>query len=421
MSYRLFELHQQFRRVLSLNFPEPVWIRAELAAAKESNGHYFLELVEKDAAGKEVLARAGAVVWERQYRRIQRARGAKTMQLLRTGLELQLQVRVDFHERYGLQLFVEDIDPDFTYGRLARQREATLAELRETGLLDRNQALPLPLVCQRLAVISGRTAAGYEDFREQLLGNEYGYAFELDFFPAAVQGERAPLEIRQQLKHIGRRADRYDVVVIIRGGGGRLDLTAFDDAELCRAAATLPLPLLTGIGHETDESILDLVAHTRCKTPTAAAEWLLQRSLHYEMALLGRVRQLERLATQRIGNEQLRLAHLEQRLFSRVQRHFYQQERQLDRIETRLPLLITGAIDRATQRLDQYEQQLTALAPEAVLARGYALVSQGGKIITAAAQVAEGEALRIRLRQGEVIAMPEQRNDADLLPEAQEP
>ena len=408
MSYRLIDLQRQLRRVLSLNFPEPVWIRAELAAAKESNGHYFLELVEKDGAGEAILAQASGVVWERQYRRIRRVRGAKTMQLLRTGLELQLQVRVDFHERYGLQLFVEDIDPDFTYGRLAQQREATLAALRETGLLDRNKELDLPLVCQRLAIISGRTAAGYEDFREQLLRNEYGYAFELDFFPTAVQGERAPEEIRRQLKHIGRRADRYDAVVIIRGGGGRLDLTAFDDADLCRAAAELPLPVLTGIGHETDESILDLVAHTRCKTPTAAAEFLLQRSLQYDLRLQRLSQQLERTLSYRVNSEMQQLAYREQQLQRNLQNQLYQRERTLDRLATRLPLLTAGRLDRAERHLDRVEELLAALRPEAVLARGFALVSQAGKIVTDPEQVDAAEPLRIQLKQGELIARKEE-------------
>ncbi len=402
MDHSLHDLHQFLRRALALNLPDPLWITAELAQVSLARGHLFLELVQKDEGSDGILAQAPAVVWDNVYRRLRRLRGKTLEHVFRQGLEVRLQVRVDFHERYGYKLLVEDADPAFTLGRLELRRRAALDQLRQEGALERNRALALSPVVQRLAVISSETAAGYEDFRRQLQENAYGFGFATELFIAAMQGDVAPAEIRRQLKTIGRRASHYDAIVIIRGGGARLDLTAFDDLELCRTAAGCPLPILTGIGHEVDETLLDLVAHTRLKTPTAAADFLIAHSLHFEAALLQLGRRLHRLASDQLQDHERRLDYLSRQAQLLSHARLQREQQQLQFLQQQLPQLARARLRQASRELDHYDRLLQALDPQTALNRGFSLVVQQGRIIRQPEEIDEKEPLTLRLKSGNI-------------------
>ncbi len=275
----LFELHQQIKEELEIAFPESYWVVAEIAQVNvdRRKGHCYLTLVDKGDDARQMLAQARATIWGARYQMLSRYFEEKTGQPLKAGLKILLQASVRFHELYGLSLDVSNIDPNYTIGDLARQRQETLKRLEAEGLLEANKQLQLPLVPQRLAVISSATAAGYQDFIHQLENNSYGYLFSSTLFPAVVQGNEAPSSVAAAMAKIAKAKAQFDAIILIRGGGSQTDLSCFDDYKIAAAIGHSPLPVLTGIGHERDESIADLVANTRLKTPTAVAGFLIDR------------------------------------------------------------------------------------------------------------------------------------------------
>ncbi|MEM1124333.1 MAG: exodeoxyribonuclease VII large subunit, partial [Bacteroidota bacterium] len=285
-SYSLFELNEFIRRVFALNFQEAIWIRCEIAQINSSRGHYYLNLIEKSAEKDAIIAQSSGIIWARKYRQLRRTHKKLLDSLLRNGTAVLLQVKVDFDERYGFKLLVEDVDPSYTMGQMELKRQAILESLTQQGLLGLNQRISLPTVIQRVAIISSQTAAGLQDYLNQIAINTYGYQIHNQLFPAAMQGENVEKEVLRQLKKIALLKENYDAVVIIRGGGSKLDLVAFDNLVLGQAIAKFPLPVLVGIGHEIDETILDKVAHLSLKTPTAVADFLINRLLHFESSIL---------------------------------------------------------------------------------------------------------------------------------------
>lgn len=399
-TYSLNALNNYIRRVLALNLPEPVWIQAEIWQVNTSRGHTYLELVQKSEDTDEIAAQASAVIWERNLRLLKSRYGKELDNLLRDGIEVRIKARVDFHERYGLKLNIEDIDPAFTLGQLELRRRQTLEALQLEGLLGRNAALPMPALVQHIAVISAETAAGYHDFCDQLLHNTYGYRYKLSLFPAAVQGAAALVEVPRQLRAIARQSYRFDAIVLIRGGGSRTDLAVFDELVVCRAAAESPLPILTGIGHETDESLLDLVAQLALKTPTAVAEWLIARSLHLDMTLGEAALRLQRLAQHRLQYEDQRLIHTQAR-FQALGRSLVQRRHDaLQNAARELPGRARRRLQVATRELNHLAQLETLLSMETQLKRGFALVQQNNRLLTQAQQLQPEQEVVIQWQDG---------------------
>lgn len=406
MVYTLFDLNEYIRRVLSLNFQQALWIEAELAEAGRSRGHWYLDLVQKGPAD-DVVAQAQAVLWATDYRRLRQALGPALDAVLEAGLAVKMLVKVDFHERYGLKFVIQDLDPAWTLGQLALQRRQTLQTLQQLGLLERNRQLPLPLVLQRLAVISSETAAGYQDFRSHLAQNPFGYRFEDRFFAAAVQGRNAEPELIAALEAVRARQADFDAVVILRGGGARLDLAAFDGLALAKTVATLPLPVLTGIGHDSDESVLDLVVHTALKTPTAVADFLLQHNLSFEHNLARLAAQLRLYGDQRLQTFALDIDRAETALQWGSRQRCQHAAQQLDFLETQLPLLSARFLERCRRDLTQAEALCAALDPQKALQRGYSITTQQGKLVRSAAAVSPGAVLETRFIDGVVVSVTE--------------
>ena len=401
--HSLFDLQEYIRRVLALNFQQSIWITAEIGQASRSKGHYYLELIEK-GEGEELLAQASAVLWAGEYRRLRLALGADLDAVLQTGLQVKMQVRVDFHERFGLKLLITDLDPSFTFGEVDRLRRQTIATLREQGLLERNGALPLPAVLQRIAVISSEGAAGLQDFLEQLRGNKFGYSFDCQLFESSVQGKNAAAEIRSALQRIAAESAFFDAVVIVRGGGARLDLAAFDNLDLCRTLAGMPLPVFTGIGHDVDETVLDLVAHTALKTPTAVAEYLLQHNLFFENEILQSGAQIRTFAEFQVRMQTLDLNGLEMEISLESRQRLLRARQQIDTWEQALPGLAAGIFKTQNNLLHHAEALCEALSPRRILQRGYSITLHNGKVVSSSEAVQPGDVLETQLADGTVLS-----------------
>ena len=408
-THSLFELNEYIRRVISLNFPEALWVKAEIGQVNESRGHYFFQLIEKSA--DELKAQAGAILWQRQYLQLRRKLGATLDQLLQQGLEVQLQVQVDFEERYGMRLTVLDIDPAYSVGQLELRRQAIVDELSRKGLLEKNAQHPLPPVVQRIAVLSSPDAAGFQDFLEQLRDNPLGYRFQLRLFPIAVQGKQVEPELLQQLQRIAQSRTEFDCAVLIRGGGSKLDLAAFDSQLLGEAVAELPLPLLTGIGHETDQTVVDLTAARALKTPTAVADLLLFHNQQFESRLLDAGSELRSAVQGWLHQARLRLHQHSARLQLAAREQWQRQDRRLETGAEQLWQAARRRLETAARDLSIAEKDLQLLDPRAILARGYSLTLKDGQALRSVAQAMPGDQLFTHLADGNLRSIVQKNSD----------
>ena len=408
-SLSIFELNEFIRRVLALNLSEAVWVQGELAQINENRGHHFLTLVQKASESEEILAQSEAVIWQRTYRSIRRKTGRIIDDVLRAGMEIKILVRVDFNERYGLKLIIEDIDPNFTLGELERQKRESLEKLEQEGLLLRNASLKLPAVLQRIAVLSSPEAAGLQDFLAQIQTNSYGYAFQYELFPAAVQGAQVWSEMQKQLKTINRRASQFDCLVLIRGGGSRTDLAAFDQYPICAAFAQSALPLLTGIGHEIDETLVDRVAHLSLKTPTAVADFLLTRNLQFENQIHDLGLRIQQLGRHRLRMEGLQLGKAEQSLFFHCRQQQKNARFKLNLLQDQLPQLLKAQLQKSRFELEKLEQSIQLLDPDQLLKRGYSLSFINGKLLHSIDQLKVGDEIITQLADGQFTSQVKQK------------
>ena len=406
MNYTLHDLNLHIRQVIALNFREPVWITAEIAESSLSRGHLYLSLIQKIAetavslGDESIIAQAQAVVWQRDRRRLAKTYGHVAELALSAGVQARLCVRVDYHERYGIKLHIEDIDPSFSMGILAMERLKTLENLQKGGLLERNQRLVLPAVVQRIAVVTSPDAAGFHDFKAHLAQNTFGYAFHYQCFFAAVQGRNAVPEIVAALNQIGQMHTRFDAVVLVRGGGARLDLAVFDSEAVAKAVSMAPLPVLSGIGHETDTSVLDMVAHSAFKTPTAVADFLLERALRFESQLLELSAQMAALG-QRVVRYAAESLQMTQHTVTHTAQHNVQTAAAQLTAATRETTYLSRQVCQNQQRaLLQMEQLVEALSPQTTLQRGYTLTSKNGTIVRSIAELSAGDVVDTLLADG---------------------
>lgn len=403
--YRLFELNEYIRRVLALNLADPVWISCELAQVRESRGHYYVEVVEKDKEGDRIIAQASAVIWQRKYRSLRRHLGRELHALLQEGMAVLLQVRVDFHERYGFKLMIEDIDPAYSLGQLELRRRAIMERLQTEQLIGKNRERSLPIAMQRIAVISSELAAGYRDFMDQLTQNAYGLTFRCTLFPSAMQGEQVETELQRQLQRIARRKADFDAVVVIRGGGARLDLAAFDSYVLAKAIAEFALPVLSGIGHEIDETVLDHVVHSPLKTPTAVAEFILHHNLEFDSSLWQAAQFLRQHTREVIPQRRQQLHDAELTLRYGVERILRQEEEVLASAKKEIPLMVRFALRTARRDLDEAARINKLLGLENTLQRGFTMTTRHGLPMTRIDDLAKDDTLVTRFAEGSVTSV----------------
>ncbi len=401
----LYELNALVRRNVESALDSPVWMEAELAQVSERGGHCYLEFVQKasDRSGT-LLAKARGQIWARTWAVVRPYFERTTGSPLAPGMCVMVRVEVTFHELYGYSLNVVDINPTYTLGDLARRRQEIIDELRREGVADMNKTLPLPTLMQRIAVISSDGAAGWGDFRAQLSENPHHLAFALKLFPAVMQGERVESSVVSALNRIYAESDRWDVVVIIRGGGATTDLTGFDSLPLAEHVAQFPLPIITGIGHERDDTVIDLVSHTRVKTPTAAAEFI----LHHQLSLLGQIEGTEQriasAALARVRHHHVQLVQIAKGLPSFVALCCRTNMARLDSIDGTLRWQLANRIEREKHRLQMADTQLRASNPDHILRLGYSIVRRGEAVVTDAGTLKPSDTLNITFMDGTAVA-----------------
>ena len=423
----LYDLNRLVREVIECEMPDEYWVEAELSECRESRGHCYMELIQKDEQTATPIAKASAKCWASKWSVVRPYFERTTSQQLRAGMKVLLKVYPQFHEAYGFSWIVSDIDPTYTLGDMARKRQEIIRQLKEEGVFDLQRELRLPLFCQRIAVISSETAAGYGDFCHQLADNPYGFRFEPHLFPATMQGEGVEQSIIAALNQIflmgtengerktengERRTERYDYpaaessrpetnhtsqfstlnsqlstlrsqfdcVVIIRGGGATSDMSGFDTLALAENVANFPIPIITGIGHDRDESILDMVSHTRVKTPTAAAAFLIAHLKEVLDVISDTEHRMANSVLSRMEKEQLKIS----------------------RFTETIPLLVQRRLTHERHRLELIEEKAKNLDPMLLLSRGYSITLFNGKAVRRADQLKEGDEIETRLEKGTI-------------------
>ncbi|MBS3807879.1 MAG: exodeoxyribonuclease VII large subunit [Bacteroidales bacterium] len=451
----LLELNRKVKDTLARDFPDNYWVIAEISEMKVNRkGHCYLDLVEKDEMGDRIIAKARGMVWSYTFRMLKPYFENATGQEFKAGLKIMVHVRVEFHELYGYSLHIADIEPSYTLGEMARTRMETIRKLEQEGIIHMNKQLTLSEVPQKIAVISSQTAAGYKDFMEQLHNNPYGYVFYPKLFPAYMQGDQAESSIIDVLEDIYQYEHIFDLVAIIRGGGAQADLSCFDHYTLAAHVAQFPLPVISGIGHEKDESVVDLVVHTKLKTPTAVADFLVNRGYQFEERLLsardqivqntsrfiqtehqrqqnlsGRIvpninALIERTQT-RLERKAEKLTHLNQlfiqsqhqhlrdysaRMSNKSQRVLQNANWELNHMERNFPHIVEIYIQNKNKHLSNLEQAKKHLDPKNVLKRGFSITQKGGQTITSAQQAEPGDTLTTRLYEGSIQSTVQKNN-----------
>ena len=385
-AYSLLELNNMVRQSIERTMNTEYWVEAELSECRENRGHCFMELIQKEEHSNTPIARASAKCWQSTWGMIGPYFERTTGQPLHAGLKVRLQVYPQFHEAYGFSWIITDIDPTFTLGDMARRRQEIIRQLKEEGVFDLQKELTLPLFSLNIAVISSQSAAGYGDFVNQL--SDSPYDFHTQLFPAIMQGEQVEESIVNALNAIynvcaDQQTSAFDCVVIIRGGGATADLSGFDALKLAENVAQFPIPIITGIGHDRDESILDMVSHTRVKTPTAAAQLLIS---HMDST------------SQRIDTCGERINTFFSLLKTR-------EEARIEKIASYLSPLVFHLLEREQHKLEMLEQRAKALDPALLLKRGYSITLHNGHLLRNAAEVEPGTELETRLEQGTIISI----------------
>ncbi len=426
----LSELQRRIKSAVEESFPLPMWVAAEIAELKVNySGHCYLELVEKaepsPARGTKVgsggalmgvssggssvpRAQVRAVVWRSQYAMLSAYFEAETGSKLAAGMKILAKVIVTYHELYGLSLQITDIDASYTLGEVERQKQQTIKQLQQDGVWDMNREVAMPMLVQRLAIVSSASAAGYRDFCNELRSG--GYAFAVELFDAVMQGAAAEESVCAALEAIAARQEEFDAVVIIRGGGSASDLSCFNSYRLCSYVAQFPLPVLTGIGHDKDTSVADMVASTPLKTPTAVAAWLVDRMARIDAWLDDSMQRLVELAVVATHRERLRLEMYSADVAKLAMLRFERERAYLQMSREMLLSAVERTIEREKLKVNMAQEIVEARSPQQILRMGFAVVRSNGKAIRSTECVAAGQKLTIELGQGELVAEVESIN-----------
>lgn len=429
-SLSLYELNNLVRSHIECQFADEYWVQAELSDVRaNASGHCYLELIEKDKKSQSLIAKARATIWNPVYKLLKAYFEKETGQSFVSGIKVLVKVSVCFHELYGYSLNIVDIDPSYTLGDIVRRRREILEQLKEEGVLNLNKELQMPMVPQHIAVISSATAAGYEDFCNQLKHNPYGYIFYPMLFPAIMQGEKVEESVIKALNKIYQHQDFWDVVVIIRGGGATSDLSSFDSYLLAANCAQFPIPIITGIGHERDDTIIDLISHTRVKTPTAAAECIITYVHEFAELLEGYrneiiqntvdiidvekdhlkrcINKFSALVSGYQISEDARLNICMQKLKSSMQSYIQKEYNRLEQILMCYPLKLRSIQEKERYHLNMVEFRLKAYMPETILSRGYSITLKDGKVITDTSVLKIGDRLITYVSKGNMESVVE--------------
>lgn len=407
-TYSLSQLTRFINQVVKVNFESPVWIKAEISELREaSNGHCYLEFIEKDPDTDTLIAKIKANIWANTYRMLKPYFESSTGQQLHAGIKVLVSVTVDFHDVFGLSLNIRDIDPTYTLGELAKRRQEIIRQLEKDGVMEMNKSLEMATLPNRIAVISSPTAAGYDDFCNQLDNSPDGFVFYKKLFPAIMQGEQAADSIIEALDNIYGHIDLFDVVVIIRGGGASTDLACFDSYELALNCAQFPLPIIAGIGHQRDLSIVDMVAHTSVKTPTAAAALLIEMMEEAKDRISDAYTAIYELLQQRIQNQQQKLVDISWKIRHALLNKTADKKLILERQKSRLIQAIRLTLSSQKNRLALIENSIERHSPAFLLKYGYTITTVNGKRLSSVKDVQKGDLIKTYVSDGEIKSVVE--------------
>jgi len=402
----LSELLGQVKGVLEKELPNHYWLIAEIMEFRE-NRHCYLELIEKSEENDSLLAKVRATIWASRYAMLRPFFETSTGTQLKSGIKILCKVSVEFHPLYGLSLNVTDIDPSYTLGDLARQKQEVIQRLRKEGVYDMNKEIPFPLVPQRIAVISSETAAGYGDFADTIKNNRHGFHFQTTLFPALMQGDEAPGSITTAMELIYESEADFDCVVLIRGGGSKADLESFNHYDLAYFITQFPLPVITGIGHERDESVADMVAHHGLKTPTAVAEFLVDHILAFEFRLSSLLDRLSASVRIRVQSDLSRLERYGEGLLHLSKGSLFRQSEQIRQSDELLRRAVAMQLEKKGNYLTLLEKRNELVDPGNILKRGYSMTLLEGKSISSIKNIKPGSLLETRLHKGNIISKVE--------------
>lgn len=392
--YTLSSLNQIIKNALHHGVPSQLWLRAEIhGITNHATGHCYLELIEKEENSDNIIAKSRATIWARTYAPLREKFLAATNAQLTVGIKILVLVSVEIHELYGFSLNIKDIDPTYTLGDLQRRRLEIINKLRATGLMERNKQIAIPPIPQQIAVISSATAAGYKDFQDQLLHNPYGFAYNTTLYAATMQGTQTEASILNALNQIYESKIAYHIIVIIRGGGASSDLQAFDSENLAIACAKSSIAIISGIGHTKDQSILDMVAHTSVKTPTAAAEFIINITLDTAMNLQLLGDSLQRATLRQLGESDERLQRIGMRLMSNCKQLLMRQQMRHEIVQEKLTSSTTRRIEKERRTLELFTTSLRLLDPHTILKKGYTMSIIDGHVASSVSQLTSGSRL----------------------------
>ncbi len=446
---RLSELTRKIKHELSEAFPDHYWVIAEISEIRTNySGHAYIEFIEKDPVSEKISARIRGTIWSYTFRMLRPYFENTTGYELEAGIKVMVKASVEYHELYGLSLNIKDIDPTYTLGDLARKKAEIIEKLTQEGVIDMNKGLPLPFAPVRIAVISSETAAGFGDFKDSLLNNPYNFKYNIELFPSIMQGEGAENSILLSLGKIFERENEFDLVAIIRGGGAKADLDCFNSYELAMHIAQFPLPVFTGIGHERDETIVDIVANSFLKTPTAVAEFIIDRTLEFANSLEDYEGRLIKASLEILEMNKSFIDHASQQLLYLSKSHFNKENSGLDQLSLRLKsgsqqltsdsklklqnyqrftvhfsksLLnesdkhfrlkkeelikyTKNFLTKHYEQIIQFEKTNDYLNPEKILKRGFSITKFNNKVIKEPAGLQEGDMIETRLYKGKIIS-----------------
>ena len=397
------------REAIETELPDEYWVEAELSECRENSGHCYMELIEKDERTNTPIARASAKCWRQTWQMAKPYFERTTGQQLRAGMTVLLKVYAQFHEAYGFSWIVSDIDPTYTLGDMARKRQEIIRQLKEEGVFDLQRELRIPTFAKRIAVISAQNAAGYGDFCRQLEDNDYGFRFEVTLFPAIMQGEQVESSIIAALNAIyeatvpdGEPSGPYDCVVIIRGGGATADLSGFDTLALAENVAQFPLPVITGIGHDRDESILDMVANTKVKTPTAAAALLIDNLRQVLERINSAQQHLTTAISTKLSTLNVQLSSLQALIPTLALRTIGDQRHRIEMQESRLPVAIERRLTSQKHLLESLSLKLQGFDPQLLLSRGYSITLHNGRAVRDPRQLKVGDEIETKVEHGTI-------------------
>ena len=400
----LSELQRRIKLSVEESFPLPLWVGAEISELKvNQSGHCYLELVEKGESDGVPKAQARATIWRSRYPQIAAMFLAATGQPLAAGTNILARATVGYHEIYGFSLNITDIDPSYTLGDMELRRQQTIARLRDEGVWDMNRELEMPLLVQRLAVVSSANAAGYQDFCNELRAG--GYAFRTTLFEAVMQGAAAEESIVSALERVAGAADDFDAVVIIRGGGSASDLNCFNAYRLAAHVAQFPLPVLTGIGHDKDVSVTDMVAHTPLKTPTAVAAWLTDRMAQAEAAVERATLQLGDTVAAAMRRHEVLLERIAGELRRTASEFTSRRHTSLANAQQMLNVLTDNIFARERMRLDSVSELTASRSPKRIMKLGFSVVRAGGRAVTSVSETPAGSEIAVELYDGRIDAV----------------